>query len=130
MYPMSEWACQRDEPQHVVLAQLGVQPFNTARDELWKLIAATLPVPDAQYEVTSVLDFAPERMPLAMAMTISELDLESIAVSARRLAAHLAETSRRSPATAQADFPAAMLDFVTSDLSTLSLGSTRPDSQL
>ncbi len=101
--------------------------LNAARDELWKLVAVTLGVPDAQYGITSALDFAADRVPVAMASTIASLGLTSIATAARNLAALLAEIGRRLPSEAQAVFPARMLDYVTADLASLPFAAIRAD---
>ncbi len=59
-----------------VHARLG-----TARDQLWKLVAANLGVPDPHYGQTSTVDFAPGQFPAGMQTTVVGLDLGALAIA-------------------------------------------------
>jgi hypothetical protein len=48
--------------------------LNEARAQLWQLWAVTLGVPDPQYGLTSILDFAPGQVPASFEGTVADLD--------------------------------------------------------
>jgi len=87
-----------------------------ARGQLWRLWAALLGVPNPQYGLTSILDFAPERVPAAMASTISDLDPGRLLAAARSLAKQLTALGECLPPDLREAIPAAMGRYVTSDL--------------
>jgi len=95
-------------------ARLGVRI--AARGQLWRLWAALLGVPNPQYGLASILDFAPERVPAAMASTISDLDPGRLLAAARSLATQLTALGERLPPDLREAIPAAMGRYVTSDL--------------
>ena len=47
--------------------------LNEARAQLWQLWAVTLDVPDPQYGLTSILDFAPGQVPASFEGTVADL---------------------------------------------------------
>ena len=96
-----------------------------ARGQLWRLWAALLGVPNPQYGLTSILDFAPERVPAAMASTVSDLDPGRLLAAARSLARQLTALGERLPPDLREAIPAAMARYVTSDLADIAAAGQR-----
>jgi predicted nucleotidyltransferase len=96
--------------------------LNNARDQLWRLQAIASGVPDPQFGVISILDFAPETIRPGMPATVADLDPARLVPAARQLASLLAEVSRQLPAEHRAAVPEAMARYVLSDLRQLSAG--------
>jgi hypothetical protein len=90
--------------------------LDEARAQCWKVLAAADRVPQAQYGITSILDFAPDTVPAAMARTVAGLDAAGLLAAARRLAALLAGAGERLDEESRAALPAAMAAFITADL--------------
>jgi len=90
--------------------------LNEARAQLWQLWAATLDVPDPQYGLTSILDFAPGQVPASFEGTVADLDPGRLLDAARRVAALLHEAGERLPDDQRADLPGAMARYITADL--------------
>jgi len=90
--------------------------LNNAREELWRLKAVADGVPDPQFGVTSILDFAPETIAPGMAATVADLDRARLVRAARQLANLLAEFGQQLPAEHRATLPDAMARYVISDL--------------
>lgn len=63
--------------------------LNNARDQLWRLQAVAEGVPDPQFGVISILDFAPETIAPGMAATVADLDPARLVSAARQLASLL-----------------------------------------
>lgn len=97
----------------------ALERLNEARTTLWRLWAAAHGVPDAQYGVVSVLDFAPDDAPAELAEAVAGLDLAGILAAARRLAGLLRATGGELPAKLRAALPDPMAAFVTADLDEL-----------
>ena len=93
-----------------------------ARAEYWKLRALAGRVPDPQYGITSILDFAPGTIPAAAAATVADLDPDRLLSAARRLAGLLASVADDLPEQHRAMLPAAMAEFVTADLAAAGRG--------
>ncbi|MHB1431599.1 MAG: hypothetical protein ACYCVZ_05735 [Streptosporangiaceae bacterium] len=93
-----------------------------ARAEYWKLRALAGRVPDPQYGITSILDFAPETVPAAAAATVSDLDPDRLLAAAWRLAGLLAAVCDDLPEQHRVALPAAMAAFVTADLAAAGSG--------
>ena len=96
--------------------------LHDARAELWRLTATALGVPNPQYGVTSVLDFAADRLPAAIAETVSDLDPAGLLAAGRSLAARLTEAGAALAPDQRAELPLAMAGFVTADLDALASG--------
>jgi hypothetical protein len=90
--------------------------LNEARAQLWQLWAVTLDVPDPQYGLTSILDFAPGQVPASFEGTVADLDPGRLLDAARRVAALLHEAGERLPDDQRAVLPGAMARFITADL--------------
>ncbi|MDR2986736.1 MAG: hypothetical protein LBV34_18045, partial [Nocardiopsaceae bacterium] len=97
------------------------QRLHEARDWTWRLWAAVLEVPNPHFGLTSVLDFAPDRLPAGMEQTISDLRPASLLAAARRLAGQLAETTEQLSPGLRALMPAAMARYVNDDLAAMTL---------
>jgi hypothetical protein len=93
--------------------------LDEARAELWKLQAAAGRVPDAQYGLTSILDFAPAALPPEMTATVAGLDPAALLAAARHLARLLGEIGENPgglDAAQRAALPGAMARFIRADL--------------
>jgi hypothetical protein len=90
--------------------------LNEARAQLWQLWAVTLDVPDPQYGLTSILDFAPGQVPASFEGTVADLDPGPLLDAARRVAALLHEAGERLPDDQRAVLPGAMARYITADL--------------
>jgi hypothetical protein len=90
--------------------------LNNARDELWRLKAVVDGVPDPEFGVTSILDFAPETIAPGIAATVADLDTARLVSAARQLANLLDEFGKQLPAEHRAALPDAMAKYVISDL--------------
>jgi hypothetical protein len=97
----------------------ALERLQEARSQLWQLAAAAGDVPDPQYGLTSILDFAPGQIPAGMQDTVADLDPARLLSAARRLAALISETGRRLPADQRAALPDAMASYITGDLASL-----------
>src|SRR5579859_1764833 len=99
----------------------ALQRLHDARAQLWRLWAAVLDVPNPQYGLTSILDFAPRRLPADTEATVSDLDPGRLLAAARSLAAQLTQAGSRLGPDLRAALPAAMGAFVTADLAEVTL---------
>lgn len=97
----------------------ALERLHEARSQLWRLAAAAGDVPDPQYGLTSILDFAPGQIPAGMPATVADLDPARLLSAARRLAALLSETGGRLRAEQRAALPQAMARYITDDLASL-----------
>jgi len=97
----------------------ALQRLHEAQAQLWRLWAACLEVPNPQYGLTSILDFAPGRLPAQTEATVADLDPGRLLAAARNLAVQLAEVGSRLGPDLRAALPAAMGRFVTADLAAL-----------
>ncbi len=93
--------------------------LNEARAQLWQLWAVTLGVPDPQYGLTSILDFAPGQVPASFEGTVADLDPGRLLDAARRVAVLLNEAGARLPDDHRAALPEAMARYITADLEQL-----------
>jgi hypothetical protein len=108
----------------------ALECLHEARANLWRLLAVAGDVPDARYGITSLLDFAPGRVPAQMAGTVAELDPDRLLAAAQRLARLLGGIGEQLPAELREQLPEAMAAFVTADLESLAVqagdGSSAP----
>jgi hypothetical protein len=101
--------------------------LNNARDQLWRLQAVASHVPDPQFGVISILDFAPETITPDMAATVADLDLAQLVSAARQLANLLDQIGQQLPVEYRVAYPGAMARYVLSDLWQLTTaGQTAP----
>lgn len=101
--------------------------LNEARAQLWRLHAVASDIPNPGYGITSLLDFAPDRLPPRMAATVSDLHLGRLLAAARNLAVQLSEIGTALSQDQRDVLPAAMAAFVTSDLDALTLPGEHSD---
>jgi len=97
--------------------------LHEARDDVWRLWATVLDVPNPQFGVTSILDYAPERLPAAMVPTVSDLDRDSLLAAARSLARQLNDVCERLEPAQRIALPEAMARYITRDLAEISQAS-------
>jgi hypothetical protein len=97
----------------------ALQRLSEARDYAWRLWAAVLDVPNPQYGLTSILDFAPGELPAGMETTVSLLGQASLLAAARSLAGQLTAAGDRLPPGQRDLLPAAMGRYVTGDLAAI-----------
>ena len=90
--------------------------LNEGRALLWQLWAVTLDVPQPQYGLTSVLDFAPGQLPPSFEGTVADLDPARQLDAALQVAALLNEVGDRLPDDQRAVLPEAMARYITADL--------------
>jgi len=100
--------------------------LGTARDELWKLVAVALGVPDPCYGLTSIVDFAPEQVPAGMQATVAGLDLDALTAAAVAAADLLAHVTRQLAPTTAVELPVGMLAYVTAELAALNTTRRAP----
>ena len=93
--------------------------LHEARGQLWQLLAAAHGVPQPQYGLTSILDFAPDQIPPEMTGTVSGLEPAGLLAAARRVAELLASAGKLLRPEQRAVLPDAMARFVTADLAAL-----------
>jgi hypothetical protein len=114
-----------------VLADLGkylrrgsvweaLERLHEARENFWRLWALARNVPDPQYGIVSILDFAPATIPPEVAAAVAKLDYGSVLAAAQTLAQLLGDIGQSLPAEFRDALPDAMADFVTADLAALS----------
>jgi len=99
----------------------ALQRLHDARAQLWRLWAAALDVPNPQYGLTSILDFAPRRLPAHMEATVSDLDPGRLLAAGVEMAGQLTQAGTRLGPDLRAALPAAMGAFVTADLAEVTL---------
>lgn len=103
----------------------ALQRLHEARGQLWQLWAAVYEVPNPQYGLTSILDFAPARIPPGMDATVSDLDPRRLLSAAQSLARQLSEVGDHLRPDHQAALPAAMGRYVTADLASVEIPCNR-----
>jgi len=97
----------------------ALQRLTEAQGQLWRLWAAACEVPNPQFGLTSLLDFAPPQLPAAMETTVSDLDPDRLLAAARQAARQLSAVSDHLRPDQRAALPLAMGRFVTGDLDAL-----------
>ncbi len=94
----------------------ALERLHEARTRVFQLQAAAHEVPDPQYGIVSILDFAPAAVPAGIEATVTGLDPGRLLAAARRLAGLLARAGEQLPPGHRAALPGAMAGFVTRDL--------------
>jgi hypothetical protein len=93
--------------------------LHEARGQLWQLLAAAHGLPQPQYGLTSILDFAPDKIRPEMTGTVSGLEPAGLLAAARRVAELLASAGKLLRPEQRAMLPDAMARYVTADLAAL-----------
>ena len=93
--------------------------LHEARGQLWQLWAAAHDVPQPQYGLTSILDFAPGTIPPEVTGTVSGLEPAGLLAAARRVAELLVSAGRLLRPEQRAMLPDAMARYVAADLAAL-----------
>jgi len=112
------WACLADVGKYLRRGSAweALERLHQARAEYWRLLATVYDVPNPQYGITSLLDFAPAKVPASLAATASDAYLTHLLRAARKLAAELAGVGTQLPPEFRAVLPDAMAAFITADL--------------
>ncbi len=115
------WACLADVGKYLRRGSdwEALAALDRARVEYWRLLATVHDVPNPQYGVTSLLDFAPEQVSRYMGDTVSDLDPARMAAAAARLAARLTEVGGLLETDLRAVLPTAMAAYITADLAAI-----------
>lgn len=90
-----------------------------ARALLCQLHAAAIGVPDPQYGLTSLLDFAADQLPAGLEATVAGLEPLQLLEAARHTAAMLTAIAGQLTAEQRAMLPSAMASYITADLAEL-----------
>ncbi len=117
------WACLADVGKYLRRGSAweALERLHQARAELWRLLAVSYDIPNPQYGVTSILDFAPDRMPEDLAVTVSPLELSSLREAARDLASRLGTVGDLLAPELAATLPNAMAAYISADLAAIEL---------
>ncbi|HWF81343.1 MAG TPA: hypothetical protein VN695_12235 [Streptosporangiaceae bacterium] len=115
------WACLADVGKYLRRGSAweALERLHQARADYWRLLAIARDVPNPQYGITSLLDFAPDQVPADAADTVADLDLGRLTAAAMRLAARLTEACALLKPHLQAALPTAMAAYITADLAEL-----------
>ena len=115
------WACLADVGKYLRRGSAweALERLHQARAEYWRLLATAHDVPNPQYGITSLLDFAPDQVPANMADTVSDLDLARLTAAAARLVKDLTEIGDLLKPDQRAALPTAMASYITTDLAAL-----------
>jgi hypothetical protein len=97
----------------------ALQRLHEARAQLWRIWVACFEVPNPQHGLTSILDFAPERLPARMNETVSDLEPCHLLRASQSLAPQLSEACEHLEPDLRATLPLAIERFVTADLAAL-----------
>lgn len=118
------WCALADAGKYLRRGSLweALERIHSARTHVWYLHAAAHDVPDPQYGITSVLDFAPDTVPPAMEATVSDLDAARLRTAAQATARMLREVGERLTEDQGAQLPDAMARFITDDLAAIGAG--------
>jgi hypothetical protein len=112
------WNCLADVGKYLRRGSAweALERLHQARAEYWRLLATACDVPNPQYGITSLLDFAPGQVPDRLAATASDLYLTHLLRAARKLAAELAGIGTGLAPEHRAVLPNAMAAYITADL--------------
>jgi hypothetical protein len=115
------WACLADVGKYLRRGSAweALERLHQARAEYWRLLATSHDVPNPQYGITSLLDFAPDRVPARLALTTSDVDLARLLRAARQLAEELAGVGSELKPELAAVLPVPMAAFITADLESI-----------
>ncbi len=116
------WNCLADVGKYLRRSSAweALERLHQARAEYWRLLATAADVVNPQYGITSLLDFAPDKVPAELGQTVSRLDLGGLLRAARRLASDLTEVGELLAPELRTALPAAMASYISADLADLS----------
>jgi hypothetical protein len=97
----------------------ALQRLTEAQGQIWRLWAAVHQVPNPQFGLTSLLDFAPGQIAPAMEATVSDLDPARLLAAGQQAVRQLSEAGRHLRPDQRTALPLAMGRFVTADLEAL-----------
>lgn len=100
--------------------------LDQARGYVWKLIALAEGIREPQYGLTSLWDFARDRVPPEMEGTVSDLDLADLLGAAKLLAEILHQVESRLSSVDRRTLPHAMEQFVVADLARVEIPGRSP----
>jgi hypothetical protein len=117
-WAFNAWACLADVGKYLRRGSHweALERLHQARAEYWRLLATACAVPLPQYGITSLLDYAPDRVPAELSATVPELDQESLVRAARGLAGDLNSVVGWLEPDLRAALPLAMARYITDDL--------------
>jgi hypothetical protein len=72
-WAFNAWACLADVGKYLRRRSYweALERLHQARNDYWRLLATALDVPNPQYGITSLLDYAPDRVPPEMSDTVA-----------------------------------------------------------
>ncbi len=117
-WAFNAWACLADVGKYLHRRSYweALERLHQARNDYWRLLATAVDVPNPQYGITSLLDYAPELVLPDMSDTVPSFDYDGLLRAAQELAGRLnAIGSELSPELAAA-LPEAMARYITADL--------------
>jgi hypothetical protein len=117
------WACLADVGKYLRRGSAweALERLHQARAEYWRLLATVRDVPNPQYGITSLLDFAPGSVPTDLAATVSDLDVGGLLRAALRLAGELTDVGDLLLSELRAVLPVPMAAYITADLAAIEL---------
>jgi hypothetical protein len=120
------WACLADVGKYLRRGSAweALERLHQARAEYWRLLATSQDMPNPQYGITSLLDFAPDQVPASLAATASDVYLTHLLRAARKLAAELAGVGTQLKPEHREVLPNAMAAFITADLELVEASQT------
>ncbi len=112
------WACLADVGKYLRRQSYweALERLHQARNDYWRLLATAVGVPNPQYGITSLLDYAPERVSPEMSDTVGSFDHGGLLLAARQLAAELNVVGDLLAPELRTALPGAMAGYITDDL--------------
>jgi hypothetical protein len=117
-WAFNAWACLADVGKYLRRRSYweAMERLHQARNDYWRLLATSAGIPNPQYGITSLLDYAPDQVPAEMSGTVATLNSGDLLGAARQLAARLNEVGALLAPEHSAALPRAMAAYITADL--------------